>query len=200
MRGYFEKVKRPVIKLKGYGAFFKQKDMCHKLDNKEIQRWSDERLDEEYRKIKRRIKVVNEFKKGPVKLASIMYWLSVFAILATAIIKRQILIQLLVVQVLFFIMQEIISWKYIKADNILQKNAEKIKINKNRRIIRSGKFEQVEAIDSPELCAILAKATLELRIDEIRSEKGPYYYNVYVNGRRYKLKQDVKLEESIITD
>lgn len=197
MRGYFEKVKRPVIKLKGYGAFFKQKDMYHKLNNKEIQRWSDERLDEEHRKIERRLKVIKEFEKGPVKKLTIIFWLSVLAILAAAIIKRQIPILLLVVQVIFFILHVTTLWKYTRAASVLQKNIEKVKISKNRRIIKNSDYDQVEAIDSPELCAILAKATLDLRIDEIRSEKGPYYYNVYVNGRRYKLKQERKLEESI---
>ena len=203
--GYFKralrKVQRPFKRMKGYIKFFKQKDMYKLLDHNKIRRWSDEVLQEGEKKVKRRIKIIEKFEFGPMMLIVIisgiilsgsiiimnpqLYWVKKIMVITTLVVYFSLVIVILIAN--------------RKAKNILEKNSITINNEKARRIIKNGEYKKIKSIDSPKLCAILLQIT-DPTIDEVRSEQGEYY-NIYVNGRRYRLEQEYKLEEKIeITD
>lgn len=198
--GYLKKatkrIQRPFKKMKGYKQFFKQKDLYEELDNIKMHRWSSEKLKDAEKKVKRRMKIVEKFEKWPKKIKAIIL---VILFIAMAIMKqkeyRVATLLILTVFVIYLVEYVFLLVSNAKARHILEKNSRTLELEKARRVIGRHDYSNVEAIDCPELCAILAKA-IEPRIDEVRyADK--LTYNVYINGRCYRLKTDKKLEEKI---
>ena len=197
MRGYFKrmlrKMGRPFKRMKGYIQFFQQKDMYQELDDIKIRRVSKERLEEEEKKVKRRIKILEKFENWPIKILTLI--IPIFLVIGIIHPKIYWVATLanLVASVVYAIGYIVLMAAYVKAKSTLEANSEVIEIEKNRRKIKRREYSDIETIDSPRLCAIMVKATRPI-IDEIRTGE-KVYYNVYVNGIRYKLKEEHKLEE-----
>lgn len=196
--GYLKKMARrirPGKKLKNYVNFFRQEGLYQEIDSKKIRRWPDELLKEEQEKAEKRMKKLEEFEKLAKKLLTII--LVIFILIA--IIQPEIYwvakIAIVVIFVIYATGFVVLLMLDAKAKGVLEKNTTTIRLEKAKRVMKRRDYSNVEAIDSPKLCAILARVT-EPIIDEVRCEDGAFY-NIYVNGICYKLKQDSKLEQQI---
>lgn len=202
--GYLKKatkrIQRPFKRMKGYTQFFKQKELYQELDNIKMHKWPSEKLQEEEKKVKRRIKIIEKFEKWPKWTLAIIL---IMLFIAMVIMKEKgyWVATLLIVTVFVIYLAEyvVLLMSDAKARRIIEKNARIIELEKARRVIGRHDYSNVEAIDCPELCAILAKSIGPI-IDEVRYADIATY-NVYIQGRCYRLRIDNKLEEKIkITD
>lgn len=195
-------MRRPFKRMKGYIQFFKQKDIYKELDNIKIHRWSEEMLKEEEKKVKRRMKIIKKFEKWPRRIMTGILVIICIAFSMVITQKKEYWVAILILEatyIIYTVGYGLILVSDEKARKVTEKNDRTIKLEKARRVIGRHDYSKVETIDSPELCAILAKA-IEPRIDEIRYADLATY-NVYIQGRCYRMKLESKLEEKIkITD
>ena len=194
-----KKMQRSFNRMKWYIQFLKKDDLYQEVDEKKIKRLSNETLEEEQKKLKRKLKLIENFETWKMTIIVVIIAIIIAIVISQPKIYWWAKYLTVVAFLVYAIECIVLIMRAAKAKQFLEKNINTINIEKARRAIHKRDYSKVKAIDSPELCAILAKA-IEPIIDEAGID-GKFFYNIYIHGRCYKMELDAKLEEVVkITD